>query len=181
MKTFILAGAALSALCLSTAPAHAQAVTDWLTPITGYGALGYSMRDDGGHLGAVTGRLGLRYGRFLGTEAEGSFGVKDHDLTLGGLPYEQKLDRSVAAYAVGYVPILPRFDLFGRVGLGNTKLEGSIGALESDRQRDTLNYGGGAQYFFTGHDGLRADYTVEDYRQGPGHANVWNVSYVRKF
>ena len=97
MKTVILAGAALAALCLSTAPAMAQdtgtqdAGSTW--PITGYGSLGYTLRTDGAHLGALTGRLGLRYGRFVGAEMEGSFGVEDHGYTLStGQPYNLYTD-----------------------------------------------------------------------------------------
>ncbi len=186
MKTVILAGAALAALCLSTAPAMAQDVgaqdagPTW--PITGYGSLGYTLRTDGAHLGALTGRLGLRYGRFIGAEAEGSFGIAYHDYTLpNGQPYDQQWSHSVAAYAVGYIPVMPRLDLFGRVGLGSTRLETTVLTQVSDQQRDSLNYGGGAQYFFTRHDGIRADYTVEDYRNAPGHADVWNLSWVHRF
>jgi len=180
MKKVILLSAAVSSLAFVGAPAMAQS-TAVLSPITGYGTLGYGMRKHGDQLESVTGRLGLRFGRFVGIEGEGAFGVDDKKGTVGGLPYKSELNRSVAAYAVGYVPITNRLDVFGRVGLGNTKLTGTLGETSITKQRDSVNYGGGAQFFFTGHDGLRADFTRESYRNGPGHANVWGVSYVRKF
>jgi hypothetical protein len=185
MKTIIFLGAAASAMALAAAPALAQSPdapsTGLFAPITGYGTLGMSDRKTGDQLEGVTGRLGLRFGPYLGAEAEGTFGVDEKKGTVGGLPYRNDWKRSVGAYAVGYVPVTPRLDVFGRVGLANTKLESRLGTDTAKSQRDSINYGGGAQFFFTGHDGLRADYTHESYTNGPGHANVWGLSYVRKF
>lgn len=180
MKKIILLSAAAASFAFAAAPALAQSA-GVLGPISGYGTLGYGERKHGDQLESVTGRLGLRFGRFVGIEGEGAFGVDDKKGTVGGLPYKSELKRSVGAYAVGYVPITDRLDVFGRVGLGNTKLKGTLDGTSITEQRDSVNYGGGAQFFFTGHDGVRADFTRESYRNGPGHANVWGVSYVRKF
>jgi opacity protein-like surface antigen len=125
--------------------------------------------------------VGARFGRYFGAEAEGTFGAGSKDRVTGGVPTNTELKRSVAAYAVGYVPLSERLDLFGRVGLGNTKIETSTAAGSSTFRRDSVNYGGGAQYFLTANDGIRAEFTRESYRDGPGHANVWGASYVRKF
>lgn len=179
MKKLILI-AALPVLA-AAAPAMAQQATD-TRPFTGYGTLGYSHSDRGvSDLGGVTGRLGLRFGQFVGVEGEGTFGVTDDDSTRRGVPTETKWERSMAAYGVGYLPVTPQLDLFGRVGLGNSRVKTrGLPQLETV-QRDSINYGAGAQYFFTANDGIRADFTRESYRHGPGRADTYGLSYVRKF
>jgi hypothetical protein len=181
MNKMIIATAAAATLSLAALPAAAQS-DQAQRPITGYGTLGYSHVDGGStNLGGVTGRLGLRFGRFVGAEAEGTFGVDDDKGRVSGVPVQTELKRSVGVYGVGYVPVSPKIDLFGRVGLGNSKVETSgLGQAVRD-SRDSVNYGGGAQVFLTDHDGVRAEYTRESFRHGPGHDNVWGLSYVRKF
>ena len=172
--------AALPALALSAGSAIAQEAD--ARPFTGYGNLGYSHSDRGrSDVGGVTGRLGLRFGQFVGAEAEGTFGVTDDDSRRLGVPTETNWNRSVAAYGVGFVPVTPQFDVFARVGLGNSRVRTTGLAQPMTVKRDSINYGAGAQYFFTGNDGIRADFTRESYRHGPGRADTYGVSYVRKF
>jgi opacity protein-like surface antigen len=153
-----------------------------LQPVTAYGNLGYSFVDAGSaNLGAVTGRLGARFGQYLGLEAEGALGVKDDKTTISGTTVKTDLKHSVAAYAVGFFPATPQLDLFARVGYGNTKVKASVAGSSVSEDGDSWNYGGGAQYFLTPNDGIRAEYTRHSFTNGPGHANVWGVSYVRKF
>ena len=181
MKT-VLTIATIAALAAAGAPALAQSAEGGRT-VTGYGTLGYSHTDRGvSDLGGVAGRLGLRFGPYVGVEGEAIKGVTDDDRIRGGVATETKLERSMAAYAVGYVPVSPRLDLIGRVGLGNTRTEiEGPGARIAHVRQDTINYGVGAQYFMTAKDGLRADYTRESVRKGPGRADTYALSYVRKF
>jgi hypothetical protein len=181
MNRIIIASAAAAAISLVALPAAAQ--TDPAQrPITGYGTLGYTHLDRGpADLGGVTGRLGLRFGRFVGAEAEGTFGVDSDKSRVSGAPARTELKRSVGVYGVGYVPVGSKVDLFGRVGLGNSKVETSGLGQAVRESRDSVNYGGGAQVFLTQRDGLRAEYTRESFRHGPGHNNAWGLSYVRKF
>lgn len=182
MKPFLFA-TAISVLSAAAAPALAQNAAEPSRAITGYGTLGYSHSDRGvSDLGGVTGRLGLRFGQYFGVEGEATKGVTDDDSTRTGVRTETNLERSMAAYAVGYVPVSPRLDLIGRVGLGNTRTEikGPAASVAHARQ-DTINYGVGAQYFLTEKDGLRADFTRESMRNGPGRADTYGLSYVRKF
>jgi hypothetical protein len=183
MKT-IAAFASISMIALAASPALAQTAETSAAPrsITGYGTLGYSHSDRGvSDLGGATGRLGLRFGKFVGAEAEGTWGVTDDDSVNPRRPAQTKLERSMAAYAVGYAPVTDRLDLIGRVGIGNTRTEMKTGATVAHQTVDSINYGAGAQYFLTEKDGLRADFTRESYRKGPGHADTYGVSYVRKF
>lgn len=127
------------------------------------------------------GRLGARFGRYLGVEGEAGFGVHSDKDTLAGVPYRSKLKHTFAGYGVGYLPVTPKLDLFGRVGYGDTKFSVSSAGTKFSDGRTSWNYGGGAQYFLTDADGVRVDYTRQSFIHGPGHANVWGASYVRKF
>jgi hypothetical protein len=165
MKSIVLATAA-AAVALVAAPAFAQTA-----PATFYGTLGYSHVDaDPAELGAVTARAGARFGQYLGAEVEGGLGVNGD--------FGVDIDHTLAAYAVGFVPLTPQFDLVARIGYGTTRLDaGAVGKSSEE----SWNYGLGGQYFFDAANGLRAEYTRYDFNNGVGNANVWSASYIRKF
>lgn len=178
MKRIILAAAALTAASLAAAPAFAQG----LSPVTGYGNLGVAHVDAGSeNFTTLGGRLGARFGSYFGLEGEGSFGVDGDKGTVGGVPYTSKLKHQFAGYAVGFFPASPKLDLFVRAGYGNTKAKVSTPLASVTGDGDSWNFGGGAQYFLTAKDGVRVDYTRQEFTHGPDHANVWGASYVRKF
>lgn len=173
----MLIAAASSVLALAATPVAAQEAT---SP-TFYGNLGYSIVDGASDvtLGAATARVGGRFHRYFGVEAEGALGVDSDKSTVAGVPVKVKLKHSIAGYAVGFLPVSPNFDLFIRGGYGSSKLSASaLGVTVSDSD-DSWNYGLGGQYSFDGKNGVRADYTRHDF--DGSHANVWSVSYVRNF
>ena len=70
MKILFTTAAAAAAL-LAAAPALADPPA-----VSGYGTLGYTdFNGDSANLGAITGRLGARWGRYVGVEGELSGGV----------------------------------------------------------------------------------------------------------
>ena len=175
--------AAAAATLLVAAPAFAQdhaPAAQWWQPTDLYASLGYTGINQGSgsdaHIGAVTGRVDARYGKYFGIEGELSGGVKND--TVGG--FKTSLDHQYAAYAVGYLPVLPNADLFARVGYGDSKVRfsGPGGFAENT---ESLNYGAGGQYFFTGHDGVRAEYTRQSANDSGPNADTVSVSYVHKF
>jgi outer membrane immunogenic protein len=187
---FVSAALAATALAVA-APAFAQPVYPnpdhamtgrWWNPSDVYGSIGYTGINQGSpsgaHIGAITGRVDARYGKYFGVEGELSGGVSN-DHTRTGLT--SSLQSQYAAYAVGYLPVLPNADLFARIGYGesNEKFKGLGGYSDTS---ETFNYGAGGQYFFNGHDGVRAEYTRQD---AAGHfapnADTVAVSYVRRF
>ncbi len=91
------------------------------------------------------------------------------------------LEYTVAAYGVGFLPINEKFDLLARVGYGTTKLEAKAAGVKVSDRDESWNYGVGAQYSFDGLNGVRGDYTRHDFGNGGNDADVWSVSYVRKF
>ena len=179
MKSFLIVGAGASAaLLLAAAPAFA----DDASYISGYGNLGYTnaqITSDGSpDFSAITGRLGARFGKFLGVEGEVTGGLNsDH---IGGTNADVRLNDEYGVYAVGFLPVLPNADLLARIGYANTDFHTSDGAGSFHGSDTSWNYGVGGQYMFDGANGVRLDYTRADYHSIPD-ANVWSVSYVRKF
>ena len=174
MKSLIVAASAL-ALAGVAAPAFAQSS---FAPTSVYGNLGGAVYNtEGENVEAVQGRLGARFGRYVGAEGELAFGVNSK--TISGV--DIKLKSSYAGYAVGFLPVAPNVDLLARVGYGHATVKGSAGGMSVTDGEDTVNYGAGAQVFLTPNDAIRADYTRYDIRHDGGNANVWALSYVRKF
>ena len=193
---FVLASASAVALLAAGSAASAQEWV-WYEGVSPYINIGLSrfevMADSpavGGPgdvgLNAVTGRAGLRFNRYFGAELEGSIGIDEEDTPLGNV----NLDRQYAGYLVAAVPASNSFELLFRLGYGTTTL-----AVEGlgDSESNSINYGIGAQWFFGGGaNGVRFDYTRFDNQDdgfyseiypGPanGDANVYTVSYVRRF
>lgn len=175
MRIILLASAALALLA---APAMAQTVS---SP-SYYGTLGYSqLQGDNADLGAVTGRFGAKFTPYLGAEAEVSFGT-DHDTyAFGATTVKVKENYDVAAYGVATLPINPSFDLFARAGYGTTELKASSGGVSATDSNESWNYGVGGNYYIDAQNGVRADWTRRDFTNDGGEADVYSVSYVRRF
>ncbi|MES2343699.1 MAG: porin family protein [Pseudomonadota bacterium] len=177
MKSLIALAATAAVLAI---PAAASAQS--LSPTTFYGSLGYANANiDELNLGAIQGRLGARFGQYVGVEGEVAAGVKEDSVTITGINVDLKLKHQVAIYAVGYLPLNPQFDLLARVGYGNSEIEASaLGSTAAD-DGDSWNYGVGGQYFFDDKNGVRVDYTRHDFKDSSDNADVWAVAYTRKF
>lgn len=180
MKALITAVsvAALAAL----APAAASAQTVNMSP-TFYGTLGYAdANNDHLNLGTIQGRLGARFGQYLGVEGELGFGVAGDKTTINGVDVKANIQHQAAIYGVGFLPLSSQFDLLARVGYGETRAKATAAGAANSADGDSWNYGVGGQYRFDDKNGVRADYTREEYTgDGPGAANVYALSYVRKF
>lgn len=146
-----------------------------------YGTLGYSHLDNSdGNLGAVTGRLGARLSPNFAVEGEASFGVRDDDITVAAVPVKVEHNYDAAVYAVGILPVTPNFELFGRLGYGTTEIEAEAAGVTARGDSESWNYGLGGQWSPDGQNGVRGDWTRRDFRDG-GEADVWSLSYVRRF
>ena len=179
MEAILIAAAGASAL-LAAAPAFA----DDAGYVTGYGTLGYTnaqVSGDGNpNFSAITGRLGARFGKYFGVEGELSGGLSSDHVTVGATTGSVRLNDQYAAYAVGFLPVSPHADLLARIGYGNTDFHTSLPAGSFKGNDTSWNYGVGGQYFFDGANGVRAEYTRANYHEIPD-ANIWSLSYVRKF
>jgi len=179
MKSLIAASTAAVALLAVAGTASAQEGVSY------YGNVGYSFVDANDAdvtLGALGAKLGARFNPYLGVEAEAAFGVDDDSVTTFGVPVKVELKHTVAAYVIGFVPVSPNADLFARIGYGNSEIEASAGGVSAKADGSGVNIGVGGQYFFTGNDGVRVEYLKNSIDGDEGlEANIWSLSYVRKF
>ena len=152
-------------------------------PVQGSASLGYSQGDyDGGaDMGTIQGRLGARFGQYLGVEGELGLGVKDDDTYVGALKADNSVKHQAGVYGVGYLPVSPNADLYARVGYGDTKVKTKVAGIPDSDNAQSWNYGVGGQYFFDGKNGVRADYTRHEFLHGDEKADVASVAYVHKF
>jgi outer membrane immunogenic protein len=169
--TTAAAVAALTAMAAAAVPASAETT----------GSLGWSRADTGdANLDGITGRLTWTQGYF-GVEGELTGGVGSDTVNVGGTDVKVKLRDQAAIYGVGKIPMGDNFDLFARVGYGTTKVSGAALGTGVTGSEESWNYGVGANWFLDGKNGVRADYTRENFNHNTGDADVWSLSYVRKF
>lgn len=186
MKVLIAAAAAL--LVAGTASAQTA-------PPSFYGTLGYtsfsnSDGDEDVTLGAVNARLGARFGRNIGIEADAGVGVGEDEFlptcptiqvcaAVVPAPVEVQLENHFAGHVVGFLPVSPNVELLARVGYGRLSVESRTRGVTFSEEENALSYGAGAQVFFDQANGVRADYTRFDADEG--EADAWFLAYVRKF
>ena len=107
----------------------------------------------------------------------GSVGYTHLDADDGSLEHEY----DAAAYLVGTVPVSPNMELFGRVGYGTTSIKADVAGFTASEDGESINYGAGANWFFDGRNGLRADWTRRDFQDDGGEVDTYGLSYVRRF
>lgn len=189
-KTILAASAALLPLLV---PAWAQAQS---TEVTGvYATVGYARASTGfattfsgspvgGDLkfGSVQGRLGYRFLPYLAVEGEAGYGLNSDDFTAFGQSIKVKQREEGAVYAVGLLPVSTNLDLFVRGGYGGTRVRAKGAGLSFGAGGYSWNYGAGAQLFFDGVNGVRAEYTRKNYKNDEAKdADTWSIAYVRRF
>ena len=179
MKIILAAASATAALCALSGVAQAQTAA----PVGVYGTLGYAdAHSDNVDLGAIQGRLGYRIMPYAGIEGEAAFGVKKDDVTAAGVTGRAKLEHEVAIYGVGFLPLSDKADLLARVGYGNTKVKVSALGSSAEADGNSWNFGVGGQYHFDGKNGVRVDYTRQEFtKDDAGHADVYSIAYTRRF
>jgi len=157
-----------------------------------YWSLGDSYLTPGynGGIDEITGRIGARMGQNWGVnwgvEGEIGGGVSLYNRNVGPRSTYTTEPVAGAGYLVAYLPVspMPNLEFLARVGYGASSTHQSVNGYNYDRVTNSANFGVGAQYWLTSNDGVRADYTRRDYIGGsalPDGADVWSLSYVRKF
>ena len=163
MKKLLIAASAAALSLAAPALAHAEASL--------YGTVGYANLDvDPVTLGAIQARLGVDVTPHIALEGEASFGIADDDI----LGVSVDLSNSYGLFAVAKLPVSENVQIFVRGGIASAEIDVG-GTSVSD---DGAAYGVGVQGFFTANDGVRFEYTRYDFG---GDADVWALSYVRKF
>jgi hypothetical protein len=193
MKALTIAASAAVLAC--AVPAIAAAQTAGVPGV--YANIGYANTNDtGANVGTIQGRVGYRFNNWLGVEGELAGGVKSDDVStnINGATVtgKAKINHQEAIYGVGFLPVGTNWDLLARVGYGHTKINlsdvtvsgpgGTVSNLSSSGSGNSWNYGLGAQYHLDGLNGIRADYTREEFTgSGSGHADVVAVAYSHRF
>src|SRR5689334_7141617 len=181
MKNALIAAASLAAIA-AVVHATASAQDAAATKAGAYANLILGLADGGrADIKAIQGRLGYRFNNWIGVEGDLATGLKSDKDTIAGVEVSQKLKHSANAYVVGFAPIGPSTDLIARVGYGTTKVGAKAAGVSASDSEESFNYGVGAQHYFDGLNGVRADFTRQEFRHDNGHANVWTVGYARKF
>lgn len=184
MKNALIAVASLAAIAAVVPAAASAQTTDPAVNTGAYGNLNLGYTDgNSASLWGVQGRLGYRFNNWLGAEGELGTGLKGDNTTIAGDRIHTKLRHQEAIYGVGFLPVAPGTDILARIGYGNSRVKTSdeTTGFSDSANLKSWNYGVGAQHLFDGANGIRADYTYQDFTHGRGHANVWTVGYVRKF
>jgi outer membrane immunogenic protein len=189
----LLHTAAITAAILMTASsAYAQGLANFgNTGSYAYAGLGYthfSSRNSGEDfaLSAITGRLGFMFNPFIGIEGEGSFGLGDDTIDFGsGSSGTVRIESDWAGYLIGMFPLgNENFNLFGRIGYGTLGTKVKFAGISDSGRDDQWRIGFGAQGFFDGVNGLRAEYTNLGWLDNDSDsidADVFSISYVRRF
>lgn len=179
MKNVLISAAAVAAMLAPAAAAQAQEAA--AAKAGAYVNITAGLVDAGADLWAAGGRVGYRFNDWVGVEGEAAIGLKGDDVTVSGVSAHAKLSHEAAAYVVGFLPVDENTDVFARVGYGTTKIKASALGVSGSASEESFNFGVGAQYFYDGVNGVRADFTRYEFQDGGGHANAWTVSYSRKF
>lgn len=173
MRLFLIAAVAASAVAL---PAAAQTGSKPdITASVGYTRFADGSQDWDGH--SATARVAARFHRYFGVEAEGSLGLGSSDIA----GFDVKMNHTVAAFAVAYLPLSENFDLTARLGYGSTEFEVSGGGLSGSESFDGVALGVGGQYFFDESNGLRMDVTRHEYEDLDGGFDAVSFAYIRRF
>lgn len=175
-KLLIAAAAAL----LSAAASPVFAEDSGMSFYGNLGVTAYHVSDgvNSANLGALGGRVGARFAKYIGVEGEAGFGVNSVNVAGSNV----KISSAFGGYAVGFLPVAPNADIFARVGYGHETASASGGGFSLTVGGDTVNYGGGGQYFFDDKNGMRLDYTrFQSTHSGGGGTDTFSVAYVRKF
>lgn len=151
------------------------------------GSLGYTKKEDS-NLEAVQARLGARFHRNFGVEGEVALGTEPNTLRFPSVPpltIKTQLRQEVGVYAVGYLPLTSNAELFARVGYGNTWLKSTVAQAPNlavtKFDADSINLGVGGQYYLDGKNGVRIDYTRQDFSKGLPTEDSWAIAYTRRF
>jgi len=176
MKIALIAAAA-GAATLVMAPAASAQDAD---KAGAYVNLNVGLADAGPNFWAIQGRLGYRVNNWFGVEGEVATGIKGDDVQVGGVNVDTKLSHQIAAYLVGFVPAGEKTDLIARIGYGTNKIKASAAGVSASGSDESINFGVGVQHHFDGLNGVRFDYTRNEFNDG-GDANVFSIGYSRKF
>lgn len=142
----------------------------------------------------ISAKLGYNFTEFFGVEGQAAFGVINdtiEDIDPDFDDIDVGVDSSFGGFGVVRFPASESFDIFARAGYHFTQIGAGTDGVGASVDTDGFAAGAGGQYFFTANDGIRFEYTyydlnvdsdlIDDEDLESGSADVFTVSYVRKF
>lgn len=147
-----------------------------------YAGLGYTyLGSDTFDFHTGTLRLGYDFSRYFGVEGEALIGLGDDEIgVINSTPVTGELDFGLGAFAKLQYPLGDQIKVFARAGY--IYQEGSVSGLNITVEDSDSGFavGGGAEYSFTPHQGVRLEYTRYQYGEDSG-ANGFGASYILRF
>lgn len=127
----------------------------------------------------LNGKLGYNLNKNFAIEGEGFVGFTKKTSRFGNSLISAKIDYSIAAYAVGKIPLSEQFEIFARGGYHNTGLSLENQLVSSDGDIDGFAVGGGAEYNLSNRNSIRLEYTYLD--GSFANFDTVAVSFMHKF
>ena len=176
-KTILVTTLALAATAFA-AGAHAG---DTLQ-IGTYGKVGVSSADYGEKFTALNLGYGIDLSPHVALEADANFGLSDKTMNVNGFDVKTKLNYDLGAFVVGKLPLSPNVNLTGRLGYMTAKVQASAGGYKASDTVSGAAIGIGLTCFpHGGKNGFSIDATHANYGSKNGTANIYQVSYIRRF
>lgn len=160
-----------------------------LIAATGFGAAAQAATPNGGYVGAGVAQVDLNDGPIddddTGFAVYGGYRFNDHfaleaqwlDGATIAAPGSELDVRSVGAYAVGYLPVNDRFDVFAKAGWQRWDTDARSVFIGEDSGTD-LGYGLGAQYRFSDALGMRGEWQRFELEDTEADAFVVSLNYA---
>ncbi|MBP2159827.1 MULTISPECIES: porin family protein [Asticcacaulis] len=170
--------AAISAVALVAAFAGAAQAQDAGKYYVEGGYANIQFQDES--FGAANFGAGIKFNKYLGAEANASFGISEQSYVEQGVTVDVKVDNVVAAYLVASYPVSANVELLGRVGFLRGELSGKASGVKVSFDDDAFAAGVGVRYFPNGGvHGVRADFTRAEFEESD--VDQLSISYVRRF
>ena len=169
-----LIAASLSVLVL-TAAASAQD-----EPQFTLGA-GYERFDvDGVDLDSLALRGGYDFSQYFGVEGQLNIGLGDDTVDVLGTDVDVELNYAAGVFGVVRPWSNEQASVFLRAGYTVADVEASAAGISVSDNDDAWAYGVGGEWFFSGNNGVRVDYTRYEFDEGTD-ADAFGITYVRRF
>jgi opacity protein-like surface antigen len=155
-------------------------------------------------VGALTGRAGFKFNRWLSLEGDASFGMDEGEFDFEGdeddfdlddnsdgdvadvinAPGDFGMDYMLGAFVRLSAPISDSVELYGRAGYSFAEVESTIvtpggATLELGDSESGASVGAGAALHLTDHQSVRLDYTYTDFDLA--EANALGLMYQLRF
>lgn len=169
-----LIAASLSVLAL-TATASAQDAPQFTL------GAGYERFDlDGVDLDSFVLRGGYDFNQYFGVEGQLNLGLGDDTVDVLGTPVDVELNYAAGVFGVVRPWSNDQASVFLRAGYTVADAEASLPGYNVSDNDNAWAFGAGGEWFFSGNNGVRVDYTRYEFDEG-SDADSFGIAYVRRF